>query len=111
MAITPNQLLAKSAGIVVILTVQNMATKAAIDISSATVKEFRIRPRHAKGIVKKVNATFVSNGSDGKVKFTTTASTFDAPGDWDIQAYFTMTGYAGYTSSVIIKVLDILETA
>ena len=111
MPITPSQLLAKSAGIVVILTIQNMATKTAIDISSATVKEFRIKPAHTKGVAKKINAAFVTNGTDGKLKFTTSATHFDVVGTWFVQAYLVMTGYSGYTTKVSIEVLDILEVA
>ena len=105
------EIMAKSGGITFTATIKDKDTGAIIPLQSATTKEFRAKPAHAKGITKKITAAFAGDGSDGKIKFTTTTTTFDAPGDWNVQAYLIMTGYSGYTTLITIKVLEILEAA
>jgi len=106
-----NEIMAKSSGIIFTGTVKDKDTGAPINLTSATVKEFRLKPAHTKGVAKKATASYVTNGSDGKLKFTTTTSTFDVVGSWYVQIYLVMTGYAGYTTKITIEVLDILEVA
>jgi len=109
MTITPDQVSAKSSNVVVTLTILNKKTKAPINLSSATKLEFRLKPKQVKAVGKKATATLVGDGSAGQIKFTTTISTFDVPGDWDVQGYVTLAGYDGYTTTSIIKVLPIIE--
>ena len=101
------KVLAKSAGVVVTITVKENG--APLNIAAASVKQFRLKPKHPKGVPKKVDASFVTNGTDGKLKYTTQATTFDVVGDWDIQAYLVTCAYAGYTTAATITVLDVIE--
>jgi len=103
------EIAAKSAGIVFLATIKDTDTKEPINLSSASKLEFRLKAKQVKAIGKKVTATVVGNGSAGQMKFTTTTSTFDVPGDWDVQGYVTLIGYDGYTTTSIIKVLPIIE--
>jgi len=117
MTITPTQILEKSAGIVITLTVKKRTDPAvpssavALDISSATLKEFHLVPKHKLGVAKKVTADFVTNGSNGQLKYTTTVSTFDSIGLWEIDVYLVMSGYTGYSTKATIEVLDAIEVA
>ena len=109
MTITPKQILAKSSDIVVTLTVINMKTEAVIDLSGASLIEFRLRANLLKAVAKAETAAFVTDGQDGQIQFTTSKTTFDVSGDWNVQAYIEMAGYEGYTTSNVLKVLPVIE--
>lgn len=56
-----------------------------VNISSATVKKFKFeRP---DGSTFEKTASFTTDGSDGKIKYTTEASVLNVVGVWRFQAY------------------------
>lgn len=58
----------------------------AIDISASTVKTIIFR--RPDGVVRAKTAQFNTDGTDGKIYWTTTAVTdLDVTGDWHIQGY------------------------
>ncbi len=56
----------------------------AVDISAATTTEILLR--RPRGGTKREAATFTTDGTDGKVEFTTDATTLDTVGIWEVQA-------------------------
>ena len=70
-----------------------------VDISTATVKQIRLTTPSGK--IKTFAAEFATNGTDGRLKYLTTATT-DIPeaGAYSLRAYLEMTGYTGLTDSV-----------
>jgi hypothetical protein len=59
----------------------------AVDISGATTKLFLLK--QAGGSVTTITAAFVTSGTDGSIKFTSTAAHFDTQGKFKLQAYVT----------------------
>jgi hypothetical protein len=61
---------------------------AAINISSATIKEFLfVRPDNSQLVVP---AAFVTNGADGQLSYATKAGDINQPGGWAMQAKIVM---------------------
>ena len=56
-----------------------------IDISSATVKTFYFKKPSGKVLTK--DAIFVTNGTDGKLKYVMVAGDLDEAGAWELQVY------------------------
>lgn len=56
-----------------------------VDLSSATTMEFRFRK--ANGTVLTVDAIHVTDGTDGKIKYTAVEGDIDVDGQWKLQAY------------------------
>lgn len=66
----------------------------ALDLTTVVQKDLYFRKPN--GTVVSVSADFVTTGSDGKVKYVTTAADFlDVPGVWKVQAYLAFSG-GGY---------------
>lgn len=64
----------------------------AIDVSSASVRDFEfVKPSRERATV---SASFSTSGSlagtDGKIRWLTTASFLDEVGDWQLQVYLDM---------------------
>jgi len=55
-----------------------------VDISGATTKQILFQKPNGTTMTK--NATFVTDGTDGKLKYTTVANDLDTIGLWKIQA-------------------------
>jgi hypothetical protein len=59
-----------------------------LDISTATAMVIKIRAR--KKQTKAIAASFVTDGSDGKIHIITDQNTLDFAGKWKIQAHVTL---------------------
>jgi len=59
------------------------------------------------------SAAFDSDGTDGKVKYTTTAGdeVLSESGTWKAEVWFTLSGFTGPSEPVEFKVADTLQTA
>ncbi|HMU74537.1 MAG TPA: hypothetical protein PKD69_02095 [Elusimicrobiota bacterium] len=58
-----------------------------VDLSSSTAKQIKFRKRSGSILTK--TASFVTDGTDGKIKYTTIAGDLDESGPWSIQAVLT----------------------
>ena len=74
-------------GTVFQVTIKNVS--GAVDISSATTKQIKFR--NPSGTVTTKSADFVSDGTDGKLKYTTVSGDLSATGRWKIQSYVELT--------------------
>ena len=63
---------------------------AVVDISASTTKQFYFRK--PDGSAKTVTAEFVTDGTDGQLKYTTVSGDIDQAGYWEIQARIEMGG-------------------
>lgn len=90
-------------GTILVVTVNDAETETAKDISSATVKEFHfLKP---DGNVIEREAIFITNGSDGKLRYVSTADDFDVEGIYRWQIYLEMPGWTGHSNVDSLKVL------
>jgi hypothetical protein len=79
--------------IVLVVTEQGVP----VDISPAT--DLSIVLRAPDGRHKTFNATFKTNGEDGKVQYVTAdAEDLDVDGLWEVQAKLTLGSFSGYTA-------------
>ena len=83
-------------GLIITLTITE--DDVAVNISSATTKQIKIRK--PDGTVMAKTAAFTTNGSDGKVTYTTIAGDIDLVGEYKAQAYVVMTGFMGHSTIV-----------
>jgi hypothetical protein len=58
----------------------------AVDISGATTKQISLEPPTRANKVTKA-ATFTTDGTDGKMLYTTVAGDLDEAGSWRVQGY------------------------
>jgi len=77
-------------GIDIILTVTSPSGEA-MDLSSATKKILHMNRPGVNGHFDKT-LSFVTDGTDGKVKYTTESGILNLPGSWHVQAYFEFPG-------------------
>ena len=75
-------------GIPITLTLTNSAGTV-IDVSSADTKDILISPRGG-GSTKTNSASFVTNGTDGQLTYSTQSGDLDMTGMWDAQAHVTL---------------------
>lgn len=97
---------ATDAGTVIEITVTDGATTpVAVDISDADTKTFIMR-RVGSSIVTTVTATFDgTGGTNGILQYTTTATDFINPGNYEIQAHIVDAGvYDRFTSKAILQI-------
>ncbi len=59
-----------------------------VDVSGATTQKMIFKP--PKGAIKSKPTVFDSDGTDGKIKYTTIADDLDEVGFWELQAYIVM---------------------
>lgn len=78
-----------------ILEVTLMDDAAVVDISSATTTQFKLKKPGGTTVTK--TAVFTTDGTDGKLRYTTLANDLDEAGSWDIQTYLVMTGWTGHS--------------
>lgn len=71
-------------GFVITITFTSRSTGLALDISGATTRRIDVRNTRT-GAVNQNAATFVTDGTDGQLQYTTTAADFDAAGLWEVQ--------------------------
>lgn len=74
-----------------------------LDISSATVKALVFKK--PDGTVVEKTAVFVTNGTDGKLKWTTIAGDLTPYGTYSAQARLTMPGFDGRSQVELFDVL------
>jgi hypothetical protein len=87
------------------ITVGNNGTP--INISTATTKSIIFQRPDGRAITQ--TATFDSDGSDGKIYYTTIANDLDREGTWKIQAFISMGGNAlrtQWTTFVVYSNID-----
>lgn len=82
---------------------------AVLDLSSATVMQVKFRkPKTvtlaAETITK--TASFVTNGTDGLLKYTTVSGDLDRKGTWSVQAYIEIPNWQGHSDIKIFIVGD-----
>jgi hypothetical protein len=68
---------------------------AAVDISTATV--LRIKFKKPTGTVVTQTAVFSTDGTDGKLRYTTVAGDLDVPKWWKLQGYIEMPNWKGHS--------------
>lgn len=79
----------------------------ALNISSATTREILLgKPDDT---VTTNVATFTTDGTDGLIQLTTTASTFDQTGEWEIQGHIIAPGVDWHTAAATFAVLTVLS--
>jgi hypothetical protein len=78
-------------GTILEVTVKDGAS--AVDISSATIKDFIFRKPAPNSEVVLQSGVFTNDGTDGLLRFTVATSGFlDTVGKWDIQVFVSITG-------------------
>ena len=95
-------------GVVLTITVyqENGTTK--WDLSGATVtKQIILGP--PAGSAKVYDASFVTDGTDGALSYTTTDDDIDVPGTWNIQAYWVDSGEDRRSTVTTFEVLENIE--
>ncbi len=60
----------------------------AVDVSTSTTQELILKD--PKGNLKTKTTNFTTNGSDGKIQFTSVITDFDRQGVWRIQAHLVL---------------------
>lgn len=73
-----------------------------VDLSQASALQIRLRK--PDGTTAQHDAELVTDGTDGKLKITTTSSTFDRPGPWQVQAYASIGGDSKYSNVGTLRV-------
>lgn len=75
----------------------------AVDLSTASVKQLQFRYPDRTGVAK--DAAFVTDGSDGKLKFTTTADFLTPAGRWGVQGYVEISTQKWHTqiAEIVVK--------
>ena len=73
------------AGTVIEVTITD-AAGVVLDISDATTRELIFRRPYTTARAPKA-ATFTTEGTDGKIQYTTVVTDLDVPGTWEVQAH------------------------
>ena len=74
----------------------------AVDISSSTDQKVYIKKPNTTTLEK--DASFLTDGTDGKIEYIAVAGDLDSPGNYKIQAKIEMGGSVYYSSSATFKV-------
>ena len=82
---------------------------AAINVSMATVKYIYFQK--PDGTKKKKTAAFYTDGSDGKIQYTTVSGDIDQAGLWQVQGYVETSSGKFFTVKTNFSVLNTLYTA
>ena len=78
---------------------------AVVDLSSDPSPELKFK--HGSQVQTKV-ATFTTNGTDGKIQYTTVSGDLNQKGNWTMQGHVILTSGEWHTTKVHFKVLDII---
>lgn len=73
-----------------------------IDISTATVKNIIFQKPDGTKVTK--TASFLTDGSDGKIYYDSIADDIDQRGMWQLQGYIEMSGATWYSNTYSFKV-------
>lgn len=76
-------------------TITMMDDTVVVDISTATIKQITFKKPSGTKIVK--DAVFVTDGTDGKLQYTSISGDLDEAGKWYLQVYLDMTGFTGHS--------------
>lgn len=71
-----------------VFTVTLKESGSAVNVSTATTKTIKFKD--PSGTASSKTADFTTDGSDGKIYYTTVADDLDEAGMWEIQAYVVM---------------------
>ena len=66
-----------------------------VDVSGATTKQVRLMDPGGNTVAK--DASFTTNGTDGKIQHTTVLGDMDETGWWQIQAYLVLPTWRGHS--------------
>lgn len=91
-------------GWTVTLTIIDAKTKTAVDISGADTKSILVKS--PSDVVTAKAASFVTDGTDGKILYRIESDVIDAEGVWEFRGEVDKTGGSGYhfeTSGVCIR--------
>ncbi len=74
-----------------------------VDISAASTVKIILRRPH--GGSKRLTAAFLNTGTDGKIVFTTDATTLDVEGTWKVQGHVVTAAFnvRGETQDLIVQ--------
>lgn len=90
-----NEIHQEDIGTALTITIQDDTT--VVDISSATVTK-QIKFKKPSGVTVTKDAVFVTDGTDGKMRWTTTTvDDLDEAGKWYLQVYLVITGWTGHS--------------
>ncbi len=103
MAITPPSIQVGDAGTVFRLAIKDPDSGLPVPIQSATVREIIFRPPYDQEFTRP--AAFNTDGSDGVLKYVSTAQDFTVPGEWRYQAHVVLTGPAGEWRSSVVTLM------
>lgn len=85
----------------------NKSTGAALDISTATVKELRIEKPNGTRVEWAMS--FVTDGTDGLARYITASSSdLDLVGQWFVQGHVTSVTFDWYTDKTMVVVGDVI---
>ena len=71
-------------GLVLELTIKD-ENDAIVNISAATVKQIKLRT--PTNVYSTKTASFTTDGTDGKIRYTTVAGDLSVAGEWEIRGY------------------------
>lgn len=91
-------------GIQFIIQVLDQCTNQPINISAMVSSSFIFR--RPDKYTYSVTASLYTNGSDGKLAYTTGPSDLVMEGIWKVQATYILSGYTKYTSWITFRVLS-----
>lgn len=86
------------------VTVTDASTNAAVNVSSATTLEYRLRKPDGSRITR--TATFVTDGTNGQLRYTTIAGDIDQEGAWMLQAKVVYAAGTFFSAKVAFTVHD-----
>ena len=92
-------------GTVFVVTVQDGSS--AVDVSGATTKQVLFRK--PDGTVVANDAEFTTDGTDGKIQYTSVADDLDTVGQWHIQARVTLPAGTWRSDVGVFQVHENLE--
>lgn len=99
---TPQHLQLGAIGALIIVTVEEDGE--IVNLASVTTKNFVLKKPNGVTVTK--TALFFTDGTDGKLKYTTIAGDLDKAGEWKIQADLVFpSGYDGPTKVETFQVL------
>ena len=75
------------------ITVQDDTT--AVNISTATTRQIKFKKPSGTVLIK--TGVFVTDGTDGKLRYTSVADDLDEAGKWYLQVYLVLTNWTGHS--------------
>ena len=75
-----------------------------VDVSSATVKQIYMQKPDGASTVLTKDCLFYTDGTDGKIIYTTVAGDLDTAGVWRMQAFVTLTSGSWHSDIISVRV-------